>query len=169
MFKLVNQDTVWIDGYLFEEDKNLVSIGDKININISGTEEYETIIDYIYPELDEETLSLKFRATIENKIKSKNLKPNMIADITIKTNKKIRGLFIPKESLIQTEHNNRVIVKKGNNFIVKEVVVGYKNNKYAQILKGLAFKEKVVTSSQFLIDSEASLSGAIIRIGDKDE
>jgi len=169
MFKLVNKDTLWIDGYIFEDDKNLISIGDKVKINISGSEEYETNIDYIYPELDDETLSLKFRATIENKIKSKNLKPNMIIDITIKTNKKIRGLFIPKESLIQTEYNNRVVVKKGNNFIVKEIIVGYKNHKYAQVLKGLSFKEKVVTSSQFLIDSEASLNGSIIRIGDENE
>jgi Cu(I)/Ag(I) efflux system membrane fusion protein len=169
LIKTVNTETLWLDGYAFEDDKNLISIGDKVIVKTLGSEEYESEIDYIYPELDEDTLALKFRVTIDNSNKSNNLKPNEISDIIVKTNKKIRGLFIPKDALIQTEYNNRVVVKNGEKFIVKEVVVGYKNDKYAQILKGLGYKEKVVTSGQFLIDSEASLSGSIIRIEDNDQ
>ena len=164
MFRLINKDTVWVDGYVFEEDRNLVSIGDKVKIKLTGSEEYETTVNYIYPELDEKTLALKVRMTINNEKRSQNLKPNIITDIVISTNKRIRGLFIPKEALIQTEINNRVIVKNNNNFTAKEVIVGFKNDKYAQILKGLSMREEIVTSGQFLIDSESSLSGSLIRI-----
>ncbi len=169
MFQLINKDTVWVDGYVFEEDRNLINIGDKVKIKITGKEEYQTTIDYIYPELDGKTLALKVRMTVNNKTMSQNLKPNIIPDLIISTNKKIRGLFVPKEALIQTENNNRVIVKTNNGFIAKEVIVGFKNNKYAQILKGLSMRENVVTSGQFLIDSEASLSGSIIRIEGNNE
>lgn len=164
MFKLINKDTVWVDGYVFEEDRNLVNIGDKVKIKLTGSEEYETTVNYIYPELDEKTLALKVRMTINNEKRSQNLKPNIITDIVISTNKRIRGLFIPKEALIQTEINNRVIVKNNNNFTSKEVIVGFKNDKYAQILKGLSMREDIVTSGQFLIDSESNLSGSLIRI-----
>lgn len=169
MFKLINKDTVWIDGFIFEEDRNLINLGDKVKINLTGSEYYESKIDYIYPELDDKTLALKVRITIENVNSSNNLKPNVITDIEISTNKRIRGLFIPKEALIQTENNNRVITKNDKGFIAKEVIVGFKNDKYAQILKGLSMRENVVTSGQFLIDSEASLSGAIIRIEGNNE
>lgn len=164
MFKLINKDTLWVDGYIFEEDRNLINIGDKVKINLTGKEEYLSKIDYIYPELDKKTLALKVRMTVDNDQNSQNLKPNIITDLTISTNKKIRGLFIPKEALIQTENNNRVIVRNNKGFIAKEVIVGFKNKKYAQILKGLSLRENVVTSGQFLIDSESSLSGSIIRI-----
>jgi Cu(I)/Ag(I) efflux system membrane fusion protein len=169
LFSIVDQSSYWINGYVFEEDKNNIKLGSKVKVSINDNEYYPSKVDYVYPELDPETLSFKYRVTVDDINESKNLKPNMIVNLELKSKKKIMGLFIPIESLIQTENKNKVVVKTKTGFIVKEVLVGFKDSKQAQILKGLSLKDEVVTSGQFLIDSEASLVGATIRIGDNNE
>lgn len=169
LFSIIDQSTYWVDAYIFEEDKNNLSIGSKVEVTLAGNEIYEGVVDYIYPELDSETLSFKYRVTIQNKYESQNLKPNVIVNMNLKSNKKVMGLFVPLESLIQTEYENRIVVKNSSGFVVKEVVVGFKDEKQAQILKGLSLNDEVVTSGQFLIDSEASLIGATIRVEGQNE
>jgi Cu(I)/Ag(I) efflux system membrane fusion protein len=169
LFSIVNTDSYWIDGFVFDDDKNLVTLNSQVEVKINSKENIRTKVDYIYPELDLKTLSLKYRVTIDNDSNSKNIKPNSIIDLELYSKNKIIGLFIPIESLIQTENENRVVVKTKTGFVVKEVLVGFKNDSYAQILKGLSLNEEVVTSGQFLIDSEASILGAIKRIGGNNE
>lgn len=169
LFSIINEDSFWVEGYLYEDNKGLISLDNKIIVKMPENEIYETKVDYIYPELDKTTLSLKYRGTINVKNKKTIMFPNTIVEMKLYSNEKIMGLFVPLESLIQTENENKIVVKQKNGFVVKEVLVGFKNKKYAQILKGLSLNDQVVTSGQFLIDSEASLSGSIIRIGANNE
>lgn len=165
LFSIVNTDSYWVDGFVFEDDKNLVTLNSKVNVKINSKENITTKVDYVYPDLDSETLSFKYRVSIANENNSKNIKPNSVVELELSSKNKIMGLFVPIESLIQTENENRVVVKTKTGFVVKEVLIGYQNDSYAQILKGLSLNDEVVTSGQFLIDSEASMLGAIKRIG----
>lgn len=164
LYSVVDQSSFWVDGYVFENNKDSIKPESKVVVTLSNGLIYNSKVDYIYPELDEKTLAFKYRAVIENNNRSMSLKPNMIVNLELSSTKKIMGLFVPLESLIQTENQNRIIIKTKKGFVAKEVVVGFKNEKQAQILKGLSLNDDVVVSGQFLIDSEASLSGSLLRI-----
>lgn len=162
ILSLVNFDNFWITVDLFENEQNWIRENQKVFIDSKVLDaKVESYIDYIYPELDKETRSLKARIIVP----SGNFKPNMLVNVEIDNSIKKKAIMIPKESLIQTEKNNRVVVKtKENSFEVKEVVIGDYTNGMIEIKSGLKEFEKVVTSGQFLIDSESNIQGSISRM-----
>ena len=162
ILSLVNFDTFWITIDLFESEQNWVRENQKVFIDSKALDlKVESTIDYIYPELDKETRSLKARIIALNG----NFKPNMLVNVEIDNSIKKTAIIIPKEALIQTGKNNRVVVKtKENSFEVKEVIIGDYTNGMIEIKSGLEEFEKVVTSGQFLIDSESNIQGSISRM-----
>jgi hypothetical protein len=90
------------------------------------------------------------------------LKPNMFATVKITSPVAFNSVAVPDQSLIRSGKRNIVIVALGNGFFrPKEVVLGVSANGYVQILAGLSAGETIVTSSQFLIDSESDLKTAV--------
>ena len=97
------------------------------------------------------------------------LKPEMIANVRIYGGATDEVLNIPVQALIQTEQQNRVIVKTSDDkFIVKHVAVGTVSQGRAEIISGLNTDDVVVTSGQFLIDSEANIQSAIQQMSNQD-
>ncbi|RMF74469.1 MAG: efflux RND transporter periplasmic adaptor subunit, partial [Alphaproteobacteria bacterium] len=91
---------------------------------------------------------------------------------TIHASPKANALVIPREALIRTGRNERVILALGDGrFRPAQVVSGLESGEKIEILEGLEEGERVVTSAQFLIDSEASLAGTILRMtpGEKND
>ena len=120
-------------------------------------------MEYVYPSLDPVSRSLKVRLRFDN-IKE-DLKPNMYADVTVFAKPKREVLSIPKEALIRTGKNDRVIVAMGEGrFVPMLVNVGMESEKRVEIVSGLGEGDVVVTSSQFLIDSESSLKASLSRM-----
>ena len=93
----------------------------------------------------------------------------MYADVRLFGNKKPNVLSIPREALIQTGSSERVILALGGGqFQPVEVKSGIESGERVEILDGLREGEKIVTSAQFLIDSEASFTGSAMRmLGDR--
>ena len=76
-------------------------------------------------------------------------------------------LIVPTEAVINSGRMMRVLIARGEGkFIPREVTTGIESGDYTEILSGLEEGDKVVTSGQFLIDSEASLKGSLKRMGD---
>jgi Cu(I)/Ag(I) efflux system membrane fusion protein len=97
------------------------------------------------------------------------LKPNMFAQISIDTGSNESALQIPKEALIRTGMQNRVVLALGEgSFKSVEVKVGRYNNNKVEILAGLPEGERVVSSAQFLLDSESSKSSDFKRMNADD-
>ena len=165
VMSVVDLSRVWVIADVFENEQSWLAVGQKAEISIPamGIKDIEGKIDYIYPELDPVTRSLRVRIVVQNS--EIELRPNTLAKIGIFGGPNENVLVIPQEALIQTGKENRVIVKlEDNSFTARKVTVGMLSQGKAEIKEGLAENERVVTSGQFLLDSEASLKGSLMRL-----
>jgi Cu(I)/Ag(I) efflux system membrane fusion protein len=161
LFDIVDFSTVWVVADIYEFELPAVKIGEQAIINLSYLpgKEFLSKIDYIYPTLSGETRTARIRFTLPNA--GGQLKPQMFANVVLKINlgKKIA---VPEEAVIDTGLRQIVYVDKGEgNFEPREIQVGLKTDKMVEVLKGLRAGEKVASSANFLIDSEAKLKGIL--------
>jgi Cu(I)/Ag(I) efflux system membrane fusion protein len=129
--------------------------------------EWQGQVDYVYPTLDEKTRTVKVRLRFSNK--NGEFKPNMFAQVTIHTTGDDNALLIPKEALIRTGIQDRVVLALGDgHFKSIAVKVGRFDHEFVEILSGLSEGEKVVSSAQFLLDSESSKTSDFLRMSQSD-
>ncbi|MFC7159290.1 efflux RND transporter periplasmic adaptor subunit [Pseudidiomarina halophila] len=130
----------------------------------AGLNAYETEIDYIYPELDPVARTQRVRIKLPQDIDAGSLHVGMQAQVELYGGPKRDVLAVPVSSLIMTGTNNRVIVQTDDQtFEQRDVHVGLIVDDEAEIMHGLSAGERVVTSGQFLLDSEASLKGSRLK------
>lgn len=152
-----NYDTVWVDVSLAEQDISFVNTNSKVSVNFPslGLHIDAVPIDYISPTVDPKTRTAELRLLVENK--EGTIRPGGYADVEISTDIRPR-LSIPYESVLQNKEGSYVIIEKGKaSFQARPVVLGMKNKGRVEIQAGLSDGEMIVTSGQFLIDSESSL------------
>ena len=162
---LADLSTVWLIAEVFESQANWVKVGQQAEVNLKYLpgREMKGKVEYVYPTLNSKTRTLKVRLRFDNP--DFVLKPNMYADVTIFGGAKKDLLYIPREALIRTGQQTRVILESGNGrYESREVSVGIESGEAIEIVGGLHEGEKVVTSGQFLIDSEASLKASLSRM-----
>lgn len=170
VMSLADLSSVWILAEVFESQADWVKVGQSSDVTLSYLpgREWEGTVEYIYPSLDPKTRTLKVRLRFENKDES--LKPNMFAKVAIYGGAKREVIIIPREALIRTGNDQRVIISVGEGrFQARDVIAGIESGEFIEIVKGLDEGDKVVTSGQFLIDSEASLKASIARMTSKDD
>lgn len=120
-------------------------------------------VEYVYPELDAETRSVRARITLE--APPGVLRPNMLASVSLLGEPGEPVLNIPRSALIRSGTDNRVVVALGDGrFQPRRVVPGLESGERIAILDGLAVGEEVVVSGQFLLDSEANLRAGLRRL-----
>jgi len=164
---LADLSSVWLLAEVFESQADWVKVGAFADVRLSYLPGriWEGKVEYIYPSLDQKTRTLKTRLRFDNPDES--LKPNMFAEITIYGGAKTDVLSVPREALIRTGKQNRVILALGEGrFKPRKVTPGIETGDRVEIIEGLIEGETVVTSGQFLIDSEASLKASIRRLSD---
>ncbi|NUS99925.1 MAG: efflux RND transporter periplasmic adaptor subunit [Sphingomonas sp.] len=120
-----------------------------------------SVVDYIYPSFNAQTRTARLRITLPNP--GLRLKQGMFANATLQ-GAGGTAVVVPSEALIDTGRRQVVVVKRKGAFIPQEVRIGRDYHEYTEVLAGLAPGEQIVASGQFLIDSEASLSGFISRL-----
>lgn len=165
VMSLADLSSVWLLAEVFESQADWVKVGQSAEVKLSYLpgRDWEGEVEYIYPSLDPKTRTLKVRLRFDNIDEA--LKPNMFADVTIYGGAKREVIIIPREALIRTGNDERVIISIGEGrFQPREVTAGIESGEYIEIIQGLAVGDKVVTSGQFLIDSEASLKASIARM-----
>ncbi|QUN05557.1 efflux RND transporter periplasmic adaptor subunit [Shewanella yunxiaonensis] len=165
ILSMVDLDKVWVIADVFENEQSWLAVGQPAEVSIPamGIKGLQGKIDYIYPELDPVTRSLRVRVVLPNK--GEHLRPNTLAKVSLFGGANENALVVPQEALIQTGKENRVIVKTADNdFVARRVDVGMMSRGMVQILNGLSDGENVVISGQFLLDSEASLKGSLMRL-----
>jgi Cu(I)/Ag(I) efflux system membrane fusion protein len=162
ILSLTSFEDFWVTIDLFENDQNWIKENQKVLIDSKSlSKPISGKIDYIYPELDKLTRSLKARIIVANS----ELRPNMLVNVEVEDLIEKNEIIIPKESVIQTSKNNRVVVKlESNKFQVKDIVIGDYINEMVIVKSGLLENEEIVTSGQFLIDSESNIQESIMRI-----
>jgi Cu(I)/Ag(I) efflux system membrane fusion protein len=120
-------------------------------------------VEYIYPGLDPKTRTLKVRLRFANP--NETLKPNMYANVKIYGGPRNDIIVIPLEALIRTGREERVVIDLGEGrFASRNVTAGIESGDWVEIVSGIEPGDRVVTSGQFLIDSEASLKASMQRM-----
>lgn len=150
-------DHVWVEAEVFERQSSLVEVGTPVTMTLDYLPDrvWQGVVDYVYPTLDAKTRTLRVRMRFDNE--SEDLKPNMFAQVVIHIPSKHDTLVVPREAVIRTGSSDRVVLALGEGqFKSIKVKLGRLNEQYAEILTGLNVGEKVVTSAQFLLDSESS-------------
>ena len=158
-------DQVWVEAEVFENQSAQVAQGQAVTMKLDylPRQEWQGKVDYVYPTLNPKTRTLKVRLRFENK--DQQLKPNMFAQVIIHPNLKEKILLVPKEAVIRSGSTERVVLALGKGrYKSIEVKVGRFDDKSVEILAGLKEGELVVTSAQFLLDSESSKSSDFKRM-----
>jgi len=156
---------VWVEAEVFERQAGQVQTGTPVTMTLDYLpgKTWQGQVDYIYPTLDAKTRTVKVRLRFKNN--NGEFKPNMFAQIAIHTTGDESALLIPKEALIRTGNQDRVVLALGEgSFKSVAVAVGRFDSENVEILKGLSEGEKVVSSAQFLLDSESSKSSDFKRM-----
>jgi len=162
---------VWVEAEVFERQAAQVKAGTPVTMTLDYLpgKTWQGEVDYVYPTLDAKTRTVKVRLRFKNQLGE--FKPNMFAQIVIHTNSDQQALLIPKEALIRTGNQDRVVLALGQgSFKSVAVTVGRFDSDNVEILSGLTAGEKVVSSAHFLLDSESSKSSDFKRMhgGDTD-
>ncbi len=163
---LADLSRVWLQVDVFERQSAWVKLGQPAQVRLPYMpgRVWRGKVTFIYPDIDPKTRTLRVRLRFDNQ--DGLLKPNMYADVRIAAAPRRNVLSIPREALIRTGNAERVIVALGNGrFDARPVVAGIESGDRVEIVRGLRENERVVTSAQFLIDSESSLQASMARMG----
>jgi Cu(I)/Ag(I) efflux system membrane fusion protein len=161
LFKLADLSVVWLYADIYEYELPFIRLGQQASIQLSYIpgETFTGKAIYIYPSLNPETRTAKVRFEIPNS--HERLKPEMYANVEIKVHLG-RKLVVPEGAIIDTGLRQMAIIDKGSGYFEpREVKLGSKVDNYYEVIQGLMAGERVVTSANFLIDSESKLKEAV--------
>lgn len=159
LFDIADLSTLWIVADIYEYELPFVRVGQQARITLSyfPGRQMASRIDYIYPTISADTRTAKVRLTLQNP--KGDFKPQMFTNVEIRINLG-KKLVVPESAVIDTGVEQVVYVDRGNGAYEPRVVqVGLRADGAVEILRGLKGGEKVVSSANFLIDSEAQLKG----------
>ena len=165
LYRIANLSTVWLYADIYEYEVPLVREGQAVTVSLSyyPGETFSGKITYIYPYLDTQTRTNKARLEFANP--QGKLKPGMYANSEIAINLGTT-LTVPESAVLQSGLRQLVFVEQSPGvFTPREVKLGAKADSRFAVLDGLRAGERVVTSGNFLLDSESKLQAATSMMG----
>jgi Cu(I)/Ag(I) efflux system membrane fusion protein len=162
VYSIANLSTVWVDVQLRESDGALAAVGSTATLEFAAYpgQIFRGRIAFLYPTVAEATRTLRARIVVANS--DGKLKPGMYATVHVIT-PTVSVLTIPRTAAVQTGTRTIVFVDVGGGRLVpREVTLGEVVGEFAEVIAGLTAGQSVVTSAQFLIDSESNL-GEVMR------
>ncbi len=163
LLRIVDQSVLWIDAQIYESQIPYIKIGQKARASVRGRPEaaFEGEVVFLSPQISAMTRTAVARLAFPNP--ELVLKPGMFATMDLTVEVSPRAIMVPREAVIDTGVRQIAFVAlDGGHFEPRLVRMGLETGDgRAQILAGLAPGERVVTSGQFLLDSESRLREAI--------
>jgi membrane fusion protein, copper/silver efflux system len=160
LYQIADLSTVWVLADIYEYEAPEVKLGQAATVTLSYLpgRAYRGKVTYIYPQLDSTTRTLKARIEVPNP--GFALKPDMYANVELKIDYG-RRVVVPEEAVMDAGAEQTVFVaREGGYFEPRRVTLGAKVDREYIVLGGLKAGERVVTSANFLIDSESKLKSA---------
>ncbi|MCY3811239.1 MAG: efflux RND transporter periplasmic adaptor subunit [Gammaproteobacteria bacterium] len=162
VLKIADHTTLWAEADFYEEDLRHVHVGSRATITAAAFPErrWEGSILFFRSAVNAETRTLT--AFIEVANDDLVLRPRMYVDVVLHVDDLTDVIAIPAESVLHSGARTVAIVARNDGaFEPREVELGIRSGELQQVTAGLAMGERVVVSSQFLIDSESNLRAAI--------
>ncbi len=167
LMHVTDLSALWLMVDVYEQDLAWIEEGStaRVELPYAPGRTVEGRIDYIYDTVDPDTRTVKARVTVPNPDRS--LKPGMYATVTLRGGRTAPTPLVPDAAIVSSGERDVVIQALGDGrFRPVPVQTGLAADGRVQILSGLSGGERIVTSAQFLIDSEARLTGALRAMAD---
>jgi multidrug efflux pump subunit AcrA (membrane-fusion protein) len=166
LYKIIDFSHVWVEGAIYQQDVPLVKVGQRgtIELDYYPGEEFSGTVTYIAPEMNIESRTLMVRLELANTPEIR-IKPGMNATVTLHAVMNKKQVTVPDQAVIYSGLRTLVIIAKGGGYFEpREIRTGQTAGGYTEVIDGVREGEEIVTSSQFLIDSESKLKAAIMKM-----
>jgi len=161
LYTIADISTVWVQAQVFQNDLGRIKVGDAATLTVDTFpgHTFSGRVNFIYPQLDTDTRTAKVRIVFSNP--GLQLKPGMFVNVSLKV-RMGRQLVIPANAVLQSGSRQIAFVDHGDGYLEpREVQLGARVGDDFLVLKGVKESEKIVTSANFLIDSESQLQAAL--------
>src|ERR1039457_2656661 len=165
LYTIVDLSHVWIMADVFEYEAPNIHVGETARVSLQAIpgRVFNARIDFIQPQVDPMTRTLKVRLNMDNP--GVLLKPDMYADVDFLVSIPSK-LTLPAEAVLNSGDHKTVFIDRGNGYLEpRQVKTGEREGDRIQILSGLSGGERVVTSGNFLVDSESQMKAAASGMG----
>jgi RND family efflux transporter MFP subunit len=163
LYRLADLGLVWVQAQIYEQDLAYLKLGQEATVTLSylPDREFRGRVTYIYPNVDEKTRTARVRMEFHNP--GYFLKPGMFATVQVSSELEASVLLAPDMAILRSGEKNTVFVAlEEGKFEPRTIVLGPQaDNDMYQIISGLKEGERIVTSGQFMLDSESQLREAI--------
>lgn len=163
LYRIADLGIVWVIAQVYEQDLPFVKLGQEAVVKVASLpdREFRGRVTFVYPTVDEKTRTAKVRLEFENP--GYFLKPGMFVSAMIHAQLEDSSVLVPDEAVLRSGAKNTVFIALADGkFEARNVVLGVEaENGMNQVISGLSAGERVVTSGQFLLDSESQLREAI--------
>lgn len=163
LYRIADLGIVWVIAQVYEQDLPFVKLGQEAIVKVASLpdREFRGRVTFVYPTVDEKTRTAKVRLEFENP--GYFLKPGMFVSALIHAELAESVVLVPESAVLRSGTKNTVFVAlDGGKFEGHEVTLGVEaENNFCEVITGLRAGERVVTSGQFLLDSESQLREAI--------
>ncbi|SCY04108.1 efflux RND transporter periplasmic adaptor subunit [Thiohalorhabdus denitrificans] len=170
LYTVADLSSVWVMADIYAYQGEWVAKGDPVTLELPfyPGRQWEGKVEYVYPYMDPQTRTVHARLVFDNP--DGVLKPEMFATAIIHADPKEDVVAVPSETVIRTGKREVVVTALGEGrFRPVEVQTGVESGEWVEVRKGLAAGEQVVTSGQFLIDSESDLGAGMERMEDGEQ
>lgn len=165
LYTIADLSHVWILADIYEYELAFIKVGQgaRVTLSYDPATALHGHVGFIYPTLDPKTRTAKVRFELDNP--DEKLKPDMYANVELKVNLGTR-LAVPQEAVIESGQKQLVFIHHGGGRLEPRLIkTGMKTENYYEVLDGLQEKDHVVTSANFLIDSESRLKSVVESMG----
>jgi Cu(I)/Ag(I) efflux system membrane fusion protein len=165
LYMIADLSKVWVYAEIYEYELPWVKVGDAVEMQLAGVPGriFKGYLAFIYPYAEAKTRTIKVRLVFDNA--EWLLKPDMFADVTIHASTQVEAVVIPSEAVVRSGAKTQVFVVRGaGKFEPRQITTGLSSNGDIAVLDGVKAGEEVVTSAQFLIDSESRLHEATAKM-----
>ena len=159
LMRINSLSSLWVEAEIPESLTAQVRVGSEVEAQTAAlpAEVFRGQVQALLPEINPTTRTRKARMVLDNP--HELLVPGMFVQMKLSGGPARTVLVVPSEALVRTGQRTLVIGVENEDFRPLEVRIGYEQNGQTEILSGLKQGQKIVLSSQFLIDSEANLKG----------
>ena len=163
LYRLADLGIVWIIAQVYEQDLPFVKLGQEAIVKVASLpdREFRGRVTFVYPSVDEKTRTAKVRLEFENP--GYFLKPGMFVSAIMHAELEDSAVLVPEAAVLRSGAKNTVFVAlPDGRFEGRDVLLGVEaENAMIAVSSGLSAGERIVTSGQFLLDSESQLREAI--------
>jgi len=158
LYTVADLSTVWVIADVFEYEAANVRIGQSASMTLAYLpgRTFHGLVSYVLPQVDPVTRTLKVRIQLSNP--GYALKPDMYGEVELHGSAR-RMLTVPQAAVMNSGERQVVFIDRGNGYFEpRAVTIGQQMDGRTEILSGLAAGERIVTSGNFLIDSESRMA-----------